>query len=150
MRIYIASDHGGFKLKEELKKYLASLGNKVTDCGNVVYDPGDDYPDFAISLAKAVAKDKNNRGILICRNGVGVSIVANRHQGVRAVSTYDANIVKTSRADDNTNVLCLPADFVSVVRAKQLVKIWLSTPFSNAPRHKRRLAKINFILSNKM
>lgn len=147
MQIFIASDHGGFKLKEELKKYLTVLGNQVIDCGNTVYNSTDDYPDFAIPLAQAVANDKNGRGILICRNGVGVNIVANRHQGVRAVSTYDIDIARTSRADDNTNVLCLPADFVSMPKAKQLIKIWLSTSFSNAPRHKRRLKKVDSIPS---
>ena len=142
MKIFIASDHGGFKLKEELKKYLSAQGWDYLDLGPKKYQPQDDYPDFAYALAKKVAASPNTRGILVCRNGIGVCIVANKIKGIRAVSTNLPAIAKTARADDDTNVLCLGQDFTSLLQAKKVVKVWLTTNFSGIKRHQRRLHKV--------
>lgn len=148
MKVYIGSDHGGYKHKESLKKYLFQKGIVCEDVGPFKYDKTDDYPDFAYKLARKVAAAKA-KGILVCRNGIGVSIVANKVKGVRAVSTSEAKIAKTARADDDTNVLCLGQDFTSLAQAKKIVDVWLTTGFSGVARHKRRLNKIKKIEQGK-
>lgn len=140
-KIYIGSDHGGFRLKEQLKKYFDQKHLSYVDVGPSRYTPTDDYPDVSRRLAMAVAKNRG-LGILICRNGIGVSIVANKIKGIRAVSTTEASIAKTARADDDTNVLCLGQDFTSLAQAKKVITIWLKTPFSGSARHRRRLRKV--------
>lgn len=147
-KIYLASDHGGFKLKEQLKIYFERQKIAYQDLGPKKYQPTDDYPDYAYPLAKKVAAAKS-QGILICRNGIGVCIVANKVKGVRAVSTISPKIAKTSRADDDTNVLCLGQDFTNLTQAKKVTDVWLKTKFSGATRHKRRLNKIKKIENKK-
>jgi len=147
-KIFIASDHGGFRLKEQLKKYLLSKKLIVQDLGPKTLTPSDDYPDYAYPLAKKVAAS-GSWGILICRNGIGVCIVANKVKGVRAVSTSAASIAKTARADDDTNVLCLGQDFTPLSQAKKIVDVWLATPFSGSVRHRRRLRKLLMIEKKK-
>lgn len=139
--IYIASDHAGFALKEILKKYLEELHEHYTDVGASSLDPNDDYPDYAAALAKEV-RERNGRGILLCGSAVGVCIVANKFRGIRAGIGYSTYAAKTSREDDDTNVLCLPGRFLSADDAKEILRVWLQTPFSEAPRHKRRIEKI--------
>src|SRR3989344_1557337 len=136
-KIFIASDHGGLRLKEQLKKYLAAKSFTVQDLGPKILKPTDDYPDYAYPLAKKVAASAG-RGILVCRNGIGVCIVANKVAGIRAVSTSTPSIAKTARVDDDTNILCLGQDFTSFEQAKKIVDVWLVTPFSGSVRHRRR------------
>ena len=139
MKVLIASDHGGFKLKQKLIPYLEKKGYTVQDFGPSKYKKDDDYPDFILPLAKKI---KRNLGIIICRNGQGASIAANKIKGARAVTGFSTKMVKSTRQDDNANILSLPADYITETEAKRITSIFLKTPFSNLARHKRRLKKI--------
>lgn len=150
MLIYIGADHKGFELKESLKKNLIKQGYEVIDVGNDHYDKNDDYPDFAALAAHAVSQDSiNRRGILICGSGAGMNIVANKFEGVRAVLINNPEQAKLSRNDGDSNVLTLAADFLDEKMAKEILKVWLKTPFSGDERHKRRLKKIMEIENDK-
>jgi len=140
--IYISSDHGGFALKNYLIKTFRDKGIDLEDLGPKELDTGDDYPDFAINLAKKVAENQENKGILICRNGVGMSVVANRFKGVRAALSWGPQHAKSSRNDDDSNILALPADYLSEIEAVNTTEAWLITPFSGEERMKRRLEKL--------
>lgn len=146
MKIFLGADHAGFELKNELKKYLEEFGYEVKDFGNDVYDEQDDYPDFILPVAEAVAKDpKNSRGIVFGGSGQGEAIVANRIAGVRAAVIYDynENIITLSRQHNDANVLSFGARFIDLSEVKSAVRIWLETPFSGEERHKRRIEKID-------
>ena len=143
MTIYLGSDHRGFKLKEILKIFLKENGHEVVDFGNSNYDENDDYPDFAKAVAEKVAENpENNRGILICRSGVGVDIVANKFKGVRSALASNPEQARLSRNDDDANILSLAADFLSENEMREIISVWLETPFSGDENHKRRLQKI--------
>ncbi len=143
MLIYIGADHRGFQLKETLKKFLKDQGYEVIDAGNDHYDENDDYPDFAKLAARAVSQDPwNRRGILICGSGVGVDVVANKFKGVRSALVNNPDQAYLSRHDDDTNILSLAAEFLDEKTASQILKTWLSTPFSDEEHHRRRLEKI--------
>lgn len=143
MIIYIAADHRGFKLKEYLKKFLKKKNYWVVDTGNIQYDPDDDYPDFASAAAKKVSEDPyNSRGILICGSGVGMDVTANKYKNVRSALVANPAQAKASRQDDNTNILTLASDFLTLTAAKKIFSAWIAAPFSKAPRHQRRLKKI--------
>jgi ribose 5-phosphate isomerase B len=143
--IYLATDHAGFELKEQLKKYLQEeLGQQVQDMGAFEMDKDDDYPDFVIATAQKVAEDlEYSRGIVLGASGQGEAIAANKVKGVRAVVYYGGSmdIVKLSRQHNNANVLSLGARFILQEEAKQAVKLWLETEFEGG-RHARRLEKI--------
>ena len=141
-KIYLAADHAGFSLKEELKIYLEGLGFVVEDVGNSVLDENDDYPDIVGKAAKAVAGNFESRGIVIGGSGQGEAIVANKIPGIRAAVLYDEYSAKMSRQDNDANVASLGARTIDSNRAKELVKIWLVTPFSGEERHQRRIEKI--------
>lgn len=141
--IYLGADHRGYKLKEEIKKSLAEADLGFEDLGNAVYDPNDDYTDFAKLVAQKISEKPDERkGILICGSGVGVDITANKFKGVRSALADDIETAKQSRAHDDTNVLSLPADEVDFELAKKIVSAWLETPFSNGEKYKRRIDKI--------
>ena len=143
LEIYLSGDHAGFKLKEKLKKWLEKKGFKVKDFGPHEYNKNDDYPDFVIPMARAVVKDKV-RGIIIAGSGQGEIIAANRIKGARAVLFYggnSTNMLKLSRAHNNSNILSLGSRFLNESQVKKAITIWLKAPFSNAVRHKRRLMK---------
>lgn len=141
--IFIASDHGGYRLKKRLVRYIQNeLELPVRDLGPASYEHDDDYPDYAIPLAKKVAKTKNGRGILICKNGIGVCVAANKVRGIRAGLAYNLSSAETMRSDDDTNVLCLAAKLGSEEHAMAMVKRWLETKFSGEERHIRRLKKL--------
>ncbi len=143
MFIFIGSDHRGFKLKEALKIFLKENGYEAVDVGNDHYDENDDYPDFAKAVAEKVAENpENNRGILICRSGVGVDIVANKFKGVRSALASNPEQARLSRNDDDANILSLAADFLSENEMREIISVWLETPFSGDENHKRRLQKI--------
>jgi ribose 5-phosphate isomerase B len=141
--ILIASDHAGFTLKEKLKSYLAKKGLRFKDLGTDSLERCD-YPEFAYSLAKSISQKKYNRGILICKTGIGTSIVANRLPGVRASLCYNAQAARLTREHNDSNVLVLGSAFVNEKLAKRILSIWLNTKFQGG-RHKRRLDQINKI-----
>ncbi len=147
--LYIASDHAGFALKEELKKYLDELSESYRDLGAKELQSDDDYPDYASVLAREVSEHKG-RGILLCGSAVGVCIVANKFRGIRAGIGYSTYAAKTQREDDDTNVLCLPGRFLGTDDAKEILRVWLTTPFSGEKRHMRRIAKIATIEQERM
>lgn len=142
MRIAIASDHGGFKLKNELVGLLREReGITVEDLGPAT-DASCDYPDAAHALAKGVVSGKHDRGILVCGTGVGMSISANRHRGIRAVVCSDTYTARLSRSHNDTNVLCLGERVVGKGLAWEIVTAWLDEEASPDERHVRRRAKI--------
>ena len=140
--IYLGADHAGFKLKEQIKKYFQTQNIEFQDLGNFKLYKNDDYPEFGFKVAKAVAKNPQNRGILICGSSFGVCIVANKVKGIRAVSICDINDAKLSREHNDANVLCLSGWDLKSDLAIKIINIWLKTKFSKAKRHLRRLAMI--------
>lgn len=144
--IYIGADHGGYKLKEQIKKFLLKQKLEFDDVGAKKLVAGDDYPDYAKLVGKKVSQNPlRNVGILICRSGQGVCIVANKFTHVRAALVWNTKEAEMSRTDDMTNVLCLPSDYISQKEAEAIVKVWLTTSFSTESRHMRRVKKISSI-----
>lgn len=143
MKVYIGTDHAGFELKEKLKIYLGELGHTVEDKGAFTLDPSDDYPDFILPVAHAVASDSESMGIILGGSGEGEEMAANKVEGVRATEYYGGNldIVRLSREHNNANILSLGARFITDTEARDAVRIFLETPFSNDPRHIERLNK---------
>jgi ribose 5-phosphate isomerase B len=143
MTIYFGADHAGFKLKEALKRYVASLGHRVVDLGAKTYDSSDDYPDFVIPAARAAVRH-HAHAIVLGGSGVGECIAANKVRGARAAMAYDAYTARMSRRDTDTNVLCLGGRtaVAALPLAKLIVRTWLATKFSGAARHRRRLKKL--------
>ncbi len=148
MTIYIASDHGGFKMKETVRDYLAAQGLAVVDLGPQALNPADDYPHYAFAVAQAVASDEDALGILLCRSGQGVSIVANKVDGVRAALAWHEEGAEAGRRDDHANVLSLPSDYISEDQAKKIVDKWLATEPGKAERYLRRIREIRAIEEN--
>ena len=146
--LFIASDHGGFVLKERIEKFLTVRGHKVVDLGALEYTADDDYPDFSFALANVVSENKNAKGILLCRSGQGACIAANKVMGIRATLSWNVETARRSRTDDDSNVLCLGADFLSQKEVEDIVTAWLKTPFSKLARHKRRIKKITLYEKN--
>lgn len=140
---YIGSDHRGYNLKSILKDYLEGLGYELEDVGAFELNPEDDYPDFALAVAKKVVENPDeNKGILICGSGVGVDVAANKVKGIRSALCFDAKQAQMSRNDDNANVLSLAADFISEEKVKEIIKVWLETPYANLEKYEKRLIKI--------
>lgn len=139
--IYIGADHAGFQLKEKLKKWLAHKKVPYVDVGNKVLDQKDDYPDFAISLARNVVAEKS-LGILVCGSAQGMCIVANKIKGARAVIPYSMKEARLSKEHNNANIMCLSGWFTHFHKAKRMIELFLTTPFSKEPRHVRRVEKI--------
>ena len=144
MKIYLASDHAGFDLKQFLGTHLKDIGHDVEDYGALEMDPLDDYPDFIIPAAKKVAKNPNSRGIIMGGSGQGEAIAANRIKGIRAVVYYDGpiDIVTLSRTHNNANILSLGARFITHKKAAESVDLWLKEPFEGG-RHKIRIDKLD-------
>ncbi|MDD2807144.1 MAG: RpiB/LacA/LacB family sugar-phosphate isomerase [Patescibacteria group bacterium] len=144
--IYLGTDHGGYHLKEKIKLWLRAWGYHYEDLGNEVNDPTDDYPLYALSVAKRVSLDRqsgrSSLGIIGCRTAAGMVIVANKINGVRAVAGFDLNSVVHSRRENDANILALAGDIVSDANAKKLVKAWLETKFGGRTRHARRVKQI--------
>jgi RpiB/LacA/LacB family sugar-phosphate isomerase len=140
--IYITSDHAGFRLKNALVEYLRGRDVEIIDMGPNRYDESDDYPDYVIPTMKKVQENYNNKAIVICRNGVGVCVAANKFNNIRCGLSWDSGHVKTARADDDINVLALPADYIDEEKAKEIALVWLQTSFSKNERHERRLRKV--------
>ena len=142
MKIGIAADHGGYEMKQKIYILLDAEGHQVVDFGNLEYDREDDYPDFAIPLARAVADGDVERGILLCGSGIGASITANKIDGVRAAICHDEFSARQGVEDDNMNILCLGGRTTGIAIAWNCVKNFLAAKFSEAERHQRRLAKV--------
>ncbi|MBS3151992.1 RpiB/LacA/LacB family sugar-phosphate isomerase [Candidatus Woesearchaeota archaeon] len=142
MKTFIGADHAGFKLKEKLKPYLTKLKYQVIDFGNKKYQENDDYPIYGNRVAKAVAKNKNSFGILICGSGQGVCIVANKVKGIRAALAEDTRDAYLARRDDNCNIICLQGRYTNLDKAKIIVKMFLETKFKALKRYKRRINEI--------
>lgn len=141
--IYIGADHRGFELKEQLKVWLIEQNYEVEDVGNFMFDPGDDYVDFAIKVGEMIqGSDASDRGILVCGSGHGVEIVANRFPRVRAVIGYNDEVTVQGRQDEDANILSLPADWVEVAEAQERVRLFLQTETSQHERHVRRRTRI--------
>jgi len=145
MKIYIGADHNGFEMKQRLFAALKSAGFDVTDKGDTELHPHDDFPQFAekVVLAMQTSGEADPRGILICGSGQGMSMAANRFKGIRASLVWDLEEARTSRNDDNSNVLCLPARSLNVDEAIKIAEAWLSAPFAGAARYKRRLHELD-------
>jgi len=139
--IYIAADHRGFRLKEEIKKWLETELYEFRDLGAYEYDKEDDYPLYTIKIGETVIKE-NARGILICGSGAGASIAANKVRGIRAGLCTSVRQAASARSDDNINLLCLSADWVSVEDNQKITDTFLKTPFSSEERHIRRINQI--------
>lgn len=143
MKVVIASDHGGFRLKEEIVKQLESKNIEYEDYG-AYSEESVDYPDYGQRVGEAVASGKFDRGIVICGTGIGISIAANKVPGVRAALCGDCFSAKASREHNNANVLALGERVTGVELAKMIVDIWLETEFLGG-RHERRVGKIGTI-----
>ena len=142
MRIGIATDHGGFGLKEELITQLRAAGHEVADFGAHQLNDGDDYPDYVTPLAQAVAAQELERGLAICGSGVGASVCANKIRGVRAALIHDHFSAKQGVEDDHMNILCMGGRTVGPAVAWDLVQTFLAAQFSQSSRHLRRLGKV--------
>ena len=142
MRIGIASDHGGFELKQHIYSFLRKAGHELTDFGNAKEDSGDDYPDFVIPLARAVVERKIERAVAICGSGVGASICANKVKGARAALIHDHFSAHQGVEDDDMNILCMGGRIIGPMLAEEIVTAFLAARFSGAERHSRRLNKV--------
>ncbi len=154
MKLFIATDHGGFELKESLKPWLTGLGHEVEDCGAFTFDKEDDYPDFITPCAENVAKNPGSMGIIIGGSGQGEGMAANRIKGARAAVFYgepsrkqtdsegkEIDMIVSTRDHNDANVLSLGARFLTEEEVKDAITRFLATPFSDHDRHKRRIAK---------
>jgi ribose 5-phosphate isomerase B len=142
MRVGIATDHGGFDMKENLVVQLRANGHEVVDFGAHDLAPGDDYPDFVVPLARAVAAATVDRGVAICGSGVGASVCANKIPGIRAALVHDHFSARQGVEDDHMNILCMGGRTVGPAVAWDLVQTYLEAEPSNAERHLRRLGKM--------
>lgn len=141
-RVGIAADHAGFELKEYLKIMLTKANYEVIDFGNNELNPADDYPDYVIPLAHAIANGDMPRGIAICGSGVGACIAANKVTGVRACLIHEKFLAQQGVEDDDLNMICLGGKVVDHSLARELVSIFLAAKFINVERHTRRLEKV--------
>lgn len=143
MRVVIASDHGGFALKEQVANLLRSAAHEVVDFGALQPSPGDDYPDYVIPLARVVAAGAVERGIALCGSGVGASICANKVAGVRAGLIHDVFSAHQGVEDDDMNVFSLGGQVIGQALAWELIQTFLKARFNGAERHQRRVDKVN-------
>ncbi|MBI4064930.1 RpiB/LacA/LacB family sugar-phosphate isomerase [Candidatus Gottesmanbacteria bacterium] len=147
--LYLGADHGGYALKETIKTALTAWGYAWEDEGNTVLDPSDDYPLYALAVAKKVARDQQNgkdaKGILACRTAAGMAIAANKVKGIRAVVPHDIKSAILSREHNDANILVLAGDFLREKEAREMVKVWLESEFTSEERHRRRLEQIKKI-----
>jgi ribose 5-phosphate isomerase B len=145
MKIYIGADHNGFEMKSLLLEELTAGGYSVVDEGDKELRPEDDFPQYAsrVVMAMKSSDDPDPRGILICGSGQGMCMAANRYKGIRASLVWSVDEAHASRNDDDANVLCLPARYMSEGDAVKIVSAWLATPFAGAPRFKRRIKELD-------
>ena len=142
MKVVLAADHGGFNLKEALKQHLLTQGYEVEDVGAHQLDPEDDYPDFMYPAAQMVGLDMNARGIFLCRSGAGAAIVANKVKDVRPVVARTVEEAQHAREHNDANVVAISSDTTTAEGARDIISVFLATPFSGEDRHLRRLKKV--------
>jgi len=140
LKFYIATDHAGFNIKESVKELVESMGHEIVDLGTNSNERVD-YPDFAHKLSKEVLKDDGSFGILICGTGIGMSLAANKHKGIRAALCHDAYTAQMARAHNDANVLCFGERVVGLGVAESILKAWCETDFEGG-RHENRVKKI--------
>jgi len=140
-KIYLGSDHAGFWLKEKLKVWLREKDISFVDVGNKKFNPKDDYPEFAVSVARKVAKEKTT-GILLCGSAQGMCIAANKVKGAYAVVPFSLKEARLAREHNNANIICLSGWYTHFHRATRMLEVFLYTPFSEEERHVRRISKI--------
>lgn len=142
--IFLGADHGGFTFKEKIKKFLDELKIEYQDLGNLEFYPGDDFPDYALKVAKKVA-EAGEKGVLICTNGLGMCMVANKVKGIRAVNVTTEKVAEQAREHLDSNILCIGAHVVSFKNVKKIIKTWLGTEFFKKDKYIRRLEKLKQI-----
>ncbi len=147
-KIYLGADHGGFALKEKIKGWLTEWKQEFEDMGAYSLDPSDDYTIFAEKVAPVVGRTPGLKGVLLCKSGVGVDIVANKFDGVRASLGKSPEQVRAGRNDDDMNILVIAADFTTDEDAKNMLKVFLETPFAGKNRYKKRIADITKLEAN--
>ncbi|MBI35990.1 MAG: ribose 5-phosphate isomerase B [Alphaproteobacteria bacterium] len=140
--VAIAADHAGYGLKEELKKYVSDLGYDILDCGTNSQESVD-YPDFGKAVADSIIGGRAERGVLVCGTGIGISISANRYQGIRAAVCHDVTTARYAREHNDANVIALGARIIGTSVAKDCLNVFLSTPFENNERHLKRIMKLD-------
>lgn len=140
-RIALGADHGGFRLKQRIAAWLRARGHRVNDVGTFTPEPCD-YPAIGAKVSEAVARRRADRGILFCKSGVGIAIVANKVPGSRAANCRDVRDARLSREHNDTNVLALGATRLSTAQVQRIIAMWLSTPFHAVGRHARRVRQI--------
>ena len=145
MRIAIAADHGGYELKQIIHPFLLSLGYEVKDFGAFELDNADDYPDFVVPMARAIAAKELDRAIAICGSGVGASVAANKISGVRAALINDHFSAHQGVEDDDLNMLCLGGRVTGYMAAQELIVAFLNARFTGEERHLRRLHKVHLL-----
>ena len=150
MKVALGTDHAGLELKIHIASFLEELGHDVVDVGAYSLDPNDDYPDFALGVAQAVASGQAERGVLVCGSGVGASIAANKVVGVRAAMCHDTYSAHQGVEHDDMNVLCVGARIIGIELARELVVSFLNARFTGEVRHKRRLDKVKAIESENL
>jgi len=145
MRVAFACDHAGWPLRERIFRELAAGHHELVDCGAQEMVPGDDYPDAAAAIARALLGGSADRGILVCGSGVGAGVAANKVHGIRAAMCHDSFSARQGVEDDDMNVLCLGARVIGEELAAELIRDFLAARFSGAERHRRRLAKVGVL-----
>lgn len=145
MKVYIGADHNGFDMKRELAAQLRAAGYDVVEKGSEKLDPDDDYPKVAeaVVMAMKASDDRDPRGILICGSGQGICMAANRFKGIRASLVWHVEEARAGRNDDDSNVLCLAARYISTKEGVKIAEAWLAAPFAGAPRFRRRIAELD-------
>jgi ribose 5-phosphate isomerase B len=146
--IYLGADHGGFSFKEKIKEYLKELKIEFEDLGNLKFQGDDDFVDYAVLVARKVV-ETGEKGILVCTNGEGMCIAANKIKGIRAISPTNKKAAQQTREHLNSNILCLGEHTMSFREAKKIIKIWLETEFFKTDRYIRRIEKIQNLESLK-
>jgi ribose 5-phosphate isomerase B len=142
MRVAIGADHGGFELKQRLVQVLRDAGHEMLDLGAHSVESGDDYPDYARAVGRAVVEGKAERGVLVCGSGAGASIAANKIRGIRAALSHDTYTAHQMVEHDNANVCCLGARVIGPELAAEIVRVFVGARFTGEERHVRRLAKV--------
>jgi ribose 5-phosphate isomerase B len=142
MKVYLGSDHAGFEAKEKVKAFLETAGYSVADLGDLDYNQSDDYPDYAFKVGEAVVAEPGSLGVLLCGSGTGICIAANKVKGVRAAYIESREHAVAARNDDDSNIIVLDDLTFDPVKDFPTLETFLTTPFSNAERHVRRIGKI--------
>lgn len=143
MKVFLGADHNGYELKKQIHAYLLEAGCEVVDKGDERLDKNDDFPTYAARVASEVLAHEDTFGILICGSGQGVCMAANRFKGIRAALAWNEDAAFEARDDDDSNVLCLPAQQLDARQAREIVGTFLKTPFSGAARYRRRNAQLD-------